>query len=328
MRTFATLFCLTVPLVPAPETAARQRLSFALAEGTVLEKQFSRSVELSVDEWELTLNGEDMIEDERPEIEASFGTELSFRDEYRSVGESRPLRLARTFSTLETSIESSTPEGEFSAEGESELEGATVVFTWDEDDEAYSLAFEPEDGGDDELLEGLVEDCDLRAALPPGAVEVGESWTLDNRAMYAVLEPGGNLHFLDPDGDPLQDEADEFDDPQGDCEATFLGLRDVDEVELAVIGLRLELSGEKETTGVDGDGDPTVHTASIEFELEGELLWHPTEHRPVSLELTGTLSTLTVDQVNWTDEDGDYELIDTTGFDGQARFAYTWTRVE
>src|SRR6185436_14555092 len=152
---------------------------------------------------------------------------------------------------------------------ESDLEGQTVVFTLGEDGE-YQASFKG-DKGEQALLERLEEDMDLRALLPGGAVEADKSWDIEAPALHSVLNlPGGNMKLKvegeeDSDGrlgEELQKHV------KGKAKGTYKGQREVSQ--------RKPPAG---TTDV-----------SVEYTVEGELLWDSEAGHFHSCKLTSKLT--------------------------------------
>jgi len=291
-------------LVSAPRTAleADDALSFKVEAGTKLSKTFVTELALELEEITiaLTVDGEDQ-ELESPEVEMSIAeTEtVTFTDEYLALEDGRATKLRRRFDDLsETSARTMTDEegesDDTTEEGESELEGHTVDLTWDAEDETWSAAFaEGDEGGDDELLAELEHHADLIDFLPDGEVAVGAEWTVPAAAFLHLSNPSGELHLDTPsdkeeDDDDLQDQLDE--NMAGEITAKLVSVEDG----LATIELTLELttSGEVDEGAQEVDETMSVERSrkvELEFDLEGSLVWHVEEGRPVSLVLEGEL---------------------------------------
>ena len=80
-------------------------------------------------------------------------------DEYRKVGDGRPLLLRRTFE-----------------EAPAPFAGTSVVFTWIPEEGAYGKYYDAREASESALRD-LTEDLDLRALLPSSAVAPGDTWT-------------------------------------------------------------------------------------------------------------------------------------------------------
>lgn len=291
--------------VSAPRIALEADVTLALEveTGTKLTKTFVSDLALELEELTIALSvdGEDHPLDS-PEVEMSIAeTEtVTFTDEYLALEDGRTTKLRRRFDALtETSSRTSTGEEgeseETSEEGESELEGHTVDLTWDAEAETWGAAFAAEDeGGDEELLAELEHHADLVEFLPEGEVAIGAEWTVPAAAFLNLSNPSGELHLdtpsdKDEDDDDLQDQLDE--NIEGEITAKLVSVEDG----LATIELKLELktSGEVDQGTQEVDESTSVEmerAVQLEFDLEGLLVWHVEEGRPVSFVIEGALA--------------------------------------
>lgn len=311
-----SLFVLAVPALWA-FAAPADRIAFDVESGTSLTKTISSETELSMDDMTVAMNGEEMdIASMMGGLEMNISTtaETVVTDEYGSASDGRPSRLKRTYDRIanDTTMESSGMPmmgGEdMSMSGSSDLEGTTVVFTWNSENEDYDVAFDEGEEGDEELLEDLIEDIDLRAFLPTESVSAGDTWEVDNTAMIAILAPGGNLKIMPEDmgemGDMMGmpgngmnpfDHMGEFD---GTITAEYVGMRG----EFAVIKLEVDVSTSNDMTEMIselmddmdipeemGEIEMDYETVDIELEFEGsgELLWNVAGGHFQSFELSG-----------------------------------------
>lgn len=282
-------------------SAGAEGPSFAPTPGTSVTRTFATTAYLELDDLSIQFGGmevTDMIGD----VEAAFELELGLEatDVFERLGDGRPQRLTRSFDEIsgEFTMEYSADieSGEQSSSMESELEGATVIFDWDEDLEAHLISFE-DDEGDEELLEGLQEDLDLRAFLPPGSVDVGDAWEVEPAALGSLLMLGGVLGTLeDPEAAGSEDgiSLDSMDPVElleslldGDVTCTWKGVRDEEGVQVGVIEVSMEVDSTtdlsealmgvaEEASGGDLPDDFTIDQASLGLEVEGEglLLWN------------------------------------------------------
>jgi len=305
-------------LASAPRTAleADVTLTLAVEAGAKLKKTFTSELALELEEIALALSidGEDQ-ELESPEVAMNIAeTEVvTFTDEYLAVEDGRATQLRRRFDDLsETSARTMTDqEGESeetTEEGESGLESHTVDLTWDAEGEAWTAAFaEGDEGGDDELLAELEHHADLVEFLPEGEVAIGAEWTVPAAAFLHLSNPSGELHLDTPsdkeeDDDDLQDQLDE--NMSGEITAKLVSV----EEGVATIGLTFELETSGEVDGGTEEVEESVTLAMarkvvLEFDLEGSLLWHIEEGRPVSLAIEGKLG-FTSEQTQSSDQDG------------------------
>lgn len=286
------------------------------------ELSVTRTIEsvrnFSLDDMEMTMNGQPLPMDLEMEMDMSMTQKTVVTDVFGAVADGRHGKLTRTFDELAQNGEFSMrmammPDGgqDASIEGSSELEGKTVVFEWDEDDGAYGASFEGE--GDEELLEGLEEDMDLRVLLPAESVSEGDTWELDVKKLRTVLALGGNLKVMPDDSempeggmpgmDGMTDFSQMFEDlVEGDATAEYRGTREIDGVSCQVIGVTIDVRASADLTEQleenvsqslpDGMGEVEVEHVDMELEIEGEgqLYWNPAAGLAHSFEVTGTMS--------------------------------------
>ncbi len=269
--------------------------TFAPKEDSSVRKTFSEETELDLDLYEVSVNGEmnsptDLV------LNVNSTRNIVVTDEYGGHADGRLTKLSRLFEELDCSVEAivgqSGEENESLGEGESELVDAEVEFRWDEDEEEYVAAWVNEDDQPAEaFLAGLREDMDLRAFLPSGEVEDGESWEVDAAALTAILRPGGDLHLLPNDiGDDNGETvllcfwwcaAEIGDEASGEATATWNGV----EEGFGRIDIELEVSFDRDVT------DEMIDLAE---ELANESSADPPEfdEMTVSFDLSGTVSIL------------------------------------
>lgn len=315
------LIPLAVPALLAfayPET----KIVFGIESGGSLQKTFTNSVQLSLDDMSMTMNGQDppMM----PEIDMTLSTDMEVvvSDEYMAVAGGAPTKLRRTYDKLamntemimEMDIMGNSQNQEMPMTFTSELEGQQVDFTLDDDGSEYIASF-PEGEGDEELLADLTEDMDLRGFLPSGPVAENDEWEVDAALLVNLMAPGGNLKLIPEDVDMegmmgmnsnFGSTSDWFtEDMKGEVTATFSGTRDVDGVQVGVIALILDISNAVDLTDMveaamedmelppeAGDIEFDHMDIDIEFEGEGTLLWNLAGGHAHSLELSGDFGLL------------------------------------
>lgn len=300
---------------PAVLALARpsDEVAFAPAEGLRLTKSFNLNVTSTIDDMEMIVNGS---EQEAPpmEVETVQSFAITVTDHYVKTEGGRATKLERTFDGLSGEMEIAMQHPfmgnmDTEATSESDLEGLTVVFSWNEEDEAYDIAFSEDDADEDEeLLEGLDADMDLRGFLPTGPVSVDDSWSFDPNVLTGILAPGGDLSLLPQDLPAEMDMGSGLDyskflgEVEGDCTAVYEGQKRVDERTIAVIAVTMEVSSNNDITefmaeaaeksagasGMDIEQDVQSADITLEFELEGELLWDVESRHIYSLTLSGT----------------------------------------
>ncbi len=307
-------------------------VSFHPAEGSSLTKTFSTETEMSLDNMALLINGSpppmDLGDMEMTIVDSRS---VTVTDEYTAMGRGRPAKLQRTYvslgGTTDVSVDMAMMGGtnENTIESSSDLEGTTVVFTWDEDAGEYTTSF-LDDDGDDELLEGLAEDMDIRFLLPEdGTAAEGDTWEVPADALRHLIAPGGRLSLIPEEmeemgfggmGQGPQDPADILGDLDGSASCEFSGMRDVDGKQVAVIKVTIEVSTANDMTEKileqmeDADLPAEVSNMEIqhmdielEIESEGTLLWDVEAGVLYSLELSGT-QTMLMDMAMAMDAEG------------------------
>ncbi|MCB9915165.1 MAG: hypothetical protein H6828_08455 [Planctomycetes bacterium] len=300
LKSYSLLGALLLPsLALAP---GEVRLAFHVTEGTTLTTSSERVLTLELQEGELTMNFDGQEHGgEAPDVELTLveKEELVFRDEYAKLSEGRAGSITRHFETLATTSQQSLtdPEGEEHEEetpGTSELEGTTVVFTLDEDDGSYGVAYaEDVEDGDEALLADLDAVADFSWYLPAEAVEVDDTWPIDLDAFRHTGGLSGDLHIVreGDEEDPDDDFGEQFDDHlDGELEGRLVEVVEEDGRRIAVIAIQADLTTEIEQTEdleiEDGEGELT-RTFEFSFELTGELRWDVDGGHCAALTLSG-----------------------------------------
>ncbi len=309
-RAFLPLVVL-VPLVLANDWAG-DKPTYQPKEGTTLSKRISIQNELELDDMSMELDGQDMSEMAgQMEMSLKVMTELSVTDEYQALSDGRPTKLKRTFDEISSNTHISGSNPMTGAEEKdiplaSDLEGSTVVFSWDEDEATYSAAFDGEEG-DEALLEDLEENLDLRGFLPSAEVAEGDSWEIPAEAVKAALAPGGDIKLHpESDTDPMSgmnqfSQNDMIGELDGEFTAVYAGTREEDGPRVAVIKLKIEAKSARDMTdSLDGvqdkmkedlppgfEMDISALDGEYEFEAEGELLWNLEAGHVHELHLSG-----------------------------------------
>ncbi|MEE8468435.1 MAG: hypothetical protein V3T22_08270, partial [Planctomycetota bacterium] len=265
---FAAALPALVAFRPTDRLPKVEKISFAPGEGTSLTKTFTNTMVFGLDDMSMLMNGEEhpMMPEIEMDMEVTSSTTIT--DEYVSMGRGRPQILRRTFDeigtemNLEMVIEAmgQSEEQNPSGAGTSPLEGETVVFTWDDEDEEYKVTFPEDAEGDEDLLANLIEDMDLRVLLPDGEVSEGDSWDIPLAGLVDVLAPGGDLKLdIDMDGagagmgspppEMMSNMREMFGDMlEGSATATFSSTRDVDGTTVAVIDIEIDIDTARDMT--------------------------------------------------------------------------------
>lgn len=307
--------------VPALISLAQpgDELRFAPEEGTELAKTFNTTVELSLDEMRMVMNGEEQDSSMlQMEMTMSNTSEFGWTDVFGKVVDGHPARVARTFDSLSNVTSTSqsnqfTGSMDFDVSSQSELEGETVHFSWNEDNSDYDVSFPEDSDADEALLEDLSEDTDLRGFLPESAVAEGDTWSVDANYLINLMGPGGNLKLVPDESDlpegsgptPGSDLSfsEMLGEIEGDVDCEYKGLREVDDHKLAAIAISIDVTSANDLTEMIKDKMDEIdmseqgveidfQSADVELALEGEglLLWNVAEGHFASFELSGDMS--------------------------------------
>jgi hypothetical protein len=307
---------------------------FAVEAKTSLAKSFEARMKLGSKGIKIFVEGRD--EPIRPpgDIHVSIDdtTHVDVTDEYVEMGKGRPAKLRRTFDKLQEKVtQTASSEGQGNEDGqsgdhekteESALEGKSVLFTWNDDSDAFVASFE-KDGGDPGLLEDLTEDMDFRAMLPKGKVAEDESWDVDAKSFDAVIDPGGDLKLQEKDKS-ADDDTDEHVGKEirkhltGKAHATWKGVREEDGKKLGAIAVSADLSSE-------GDAASTGETEGktrfqLKMELEGELLWDLSAGHFHSFRASGKVDLDTTSTAKVRIGEKTAEMRQELGLEGEATF--------
>lgn len=213
-------------------------------------------------------------------------------DEFTSVADFEVKKLTRTFESLtknrtETSQEPKSGEEKHREIPETcELEGKSVVFTWNAAKEEYDVAFK--DGTRDEKLLGKLEmDMDYRGFLPKAGAEVGAKWTVDLAEIKgAMFHPSGELPFHGEKEMPALDRRMRdalWESTKGEMKLELQAARDEDGIKVAVITFKGSFDSDAGTEREEGEKGPAKMHAVDAQTFEGELLWNAAAGRPHAL---------------------------------------------
>lgn len=313
----------TRPLLPAfgiallfSSARTGDEVSFHPAEGSTVRRSVTVDGDFQLDDLSVVVDGQDMGQALGAfEMSMEQRTHIAVLDVFGALTGGRPKTLKRTYETLESSV-GMTMSGPVSQSQDtassSDLEGETVVFTWNDDDGAYDVAFEGGEG-DDDLLEHLSEDMDARALLPDGEVDVDESWEVSLKDLDELAQPGGGLHFRPDDAGMSAEDLEVIEDMfsgfaedladalEGTCTCTYKGRREVDDVQVAEIELDIEIASTISLASLAEEifakiaeqagemPDISLDTAELNIDVEGSgtLLWDVEKGRLHSLQMTG-----------------------------------------
>ena len=85
------------------------------------------------------------------------------------------------------------------------LEGESVEFVWNEEEETHDVVLPDSSALEDEDLEGLIEDMDFRGLLPDGEVDEGDEWEIDLLVMLSLFSPGGDTKLIPETNEEMED---------------------------------------------------------------------------------------------------------------------------
>jgi len=303
---------------------------FAVEEKTSLSKVFERHMKLESKEFKIIVEGQD--EPIHPPGDLHFTIEdtgrIEVTDEYLAMGKGRPSKLKRTYDKIEETESQNARSGEGGEEEgdahekkeESALEGKTVFFTWSDEASGFVASF-AKDGGDAELLDGLIEDMDLRFLLPKGKVAADESWDLDAKAFGSILAPGGDLKLKEKDADEASDRSigkEIRKNLDGKAHATWKGVREEGGKRLGTIALSADLSSEGDAES-KGEEAGKVHF-KLKLELEGELVWDLAAGHFQSFQASGKVRLDTAESAQLEMGDKSAEMRQEITFEGETSY--------
>ncbi|MEZ6013644.1 MAG: hypothetical protein R3F49_00900 [Planctomycetota bacterium] len=310
-------------------------LELSVEAGTKLTKTFTSNLELELEGIDITFTvGGEEHEVESPDVSMTIreSESLTFTDEYLVVDGGRATKLQRHFDELteQSGRDFTDPDGEDESEeeeGESDLEGQTVILTWDGDAEEWSAAFaEVSSDGDTDLIGEIEDHADLVEFLPEGKVEVGAEWQVPVLAFSHLSSPSGELHLNTPS--ELEEPEDEAYEAQfeenlaGEITAKLVSVEEgVATIELTLeLATHVELEGESEEVGEDMEME-SVRAMSFEFELEGALVWNIDAGHAVSLQVGGDVKFVST-QTQSADQGGEsLEIVQAQRFSGTLQLA-------
>jgi len=297
-------------------------ISFAPAEGNSLTKTFTSEFDMSLDELDMTMNGEPMPVEIEIDMNIVAVSSTVVTDEFVELGKGMPTKLIRSYDeigsttsmSMEMSVMGTDQSQDEDRDSSSELEGESVVFDWNEEKSEFAVSFPKDSESDEELLEGLEEDMDFRALLPDGDVSEGDEWKLDPAVAVDILAPGGNLKLVPEDmseemealmggmgGNEMGDLRDWLEgEIEGSVTCTYVGMREVDGTSLALIEFAVNINTAVDMTDkvlekmdevpMPQGAEVELDHMDIEFEMEakGQLFWNVKAGHFHSFELTGS----------------------------------------
>ena len=293
MKLLATPLVLT--LLAGLDTSSEE-LVFAPEEGTQLTRTFEASADYDPAEVSISMNGEELdLEDAPQGYPVHFEERIVVKDRIEGVEDGRPSAVVRLFVDLSQETKFSLEEEQVEELSTSDLEGRTVRFAWDDEEEEFvAEVADEEDELDEDVLEWLLEDLDLRGILPDEKVEEGDEWEFDPAVYLAFMWPSGLLDFHveeqqegpgDIDREIGQDTIEGI---EGTGKARFDGVREEDGVRVAVLQVEMSIETGADLTLNTEDGDEVEMEVAIERDLTGEILWDLEHGHFHSAELEGS----------------------------------------
>lgn len=213
-----------------------------------------------------------------------------------------------------------------------DLEGRSVRFTWNADEDLYTRKFAGPEEGQAELLADLEADMDYREFLPEKGAEAGAKWERDFADVKVYfLRPGGDLPFHGETPTRALDRRMReavWDATGGRVEFQLGTPREEEGRHLVAITFRGKNTAE---AGLDADGDepgPTRLELSADETFEGQLTWDLDAHRARSIEWNakGRLVLEVSLPIQRKDSDEKGTLVQAYSFDTDYDYTGTFTR--
>jgi len=259
-------------------------LAFAPATGADVTKSFEMQGSLTLDDVSMVFNGEEQDPSMMglpSDLAVDFGIEVGITDTFTAMKDGMVTDLTRTFDSMRVWSEST--DGESTDDEMEELAGKKARFVWDEEEGKYNRTVVDDEESDPEDLDMVAIDMDLRALLPDGEVEAGDSWDISGFQVFSILFPGIDMEVA------LEENSDEmFEDAPAGMEeevlaalegvtatCTYAGTSEVDGTNLAVIEFvckidqATSLGPEALDEGIEDGG----FEIAFELEIEGECTW-------------------------------------------------------
>jgi len=256
-----------------------EELVYAPDEGSTLSRTFDAEASYDLDGIRVEIDGEEVPHGETPELTIDSDEHVAVTDRLLSVEDGHPLSLRRKFDELSRSVTYSSTEQDEDLEESSvcDLEGSTVHFEWNAEEGAYEASDE-DDVLEQDVLDDLIEDMDLRQLLPDGEVDPGDEWDVDVDAYARLMWPGGFLHFYPEDGEldekEMESDREMVANLEGEGTVKFEEVREEDGVSLAVLTVRIEVDSHATTATEGPGGSEAERTLEMSREIEGTLLWN------------------------------------------------------
>lgn len=312
MHTLKLFAALIAPAVLATAPKLADDLAFKPAADSRVDKTFVHKLDLTLDEMHFKFGEEEVPSGDLGQFDLSIVDEskIEFSDHYVSLAAGRPKVLERKFVALASGgvekVKTEDGGDERKTDRTSHLEGKTVIFKYGDEGGDPEIAFDEKSAGDKALLDGLVEDADLRAFLPGRAVADGDTWAIDAKHFNALFSPGGEMHLesSEPEEDSQVNRVELRDNVQGKIKATYKGERDEKGVKVAVIALEFEVNTHADDDDELDEGVTQHSEYAIDLKLEGELLWDNAAGHAHSVDIHGKAK-VKIEQLTHSKDDED-----------------------
>lgn len=282
-------------------------LHFAPAEGSKVRRTITLDHSLVVQEMQtITPSGPQSSQEQ---ISLSAHQVLRTLDEYRKLGDGRPLLLQRRFDEVGWVGQFDLPAGKEEIKAISPLGGVSVVYTWVPEEQTYGRYYDAHEPPEEVLLH-LEEDLDLRALLPASAVGVGEGWSVPAAKLLDVFAPAGRLdlrfeakktrqNLLRTLRCGLAGNYGEFfgGDSSGECKLQLRSVAQEQGRSLATVELQVEIENkidqrglqQSQMTGPENASGYVCKRAPVtwSFAGKGTLVWDLRAQRAASFQLQG-----------------------------------------
>lgn len=190
--------CAPLLLALAPVS---DELAFKPKDGTEVAKKLELELELGLDDFSLSVNGQDVGKDAVQGLDGA-SVLLHFAagttDKYVKSEGGKIVELLRTYDDLALKSEmgdESSDDTDVDA-----FEGHTVRFRWDAEKKEYAKSWEGK-AADDDALADLSPDLDVTCLLPEKKVAEGDTWEVKGEALAGLFFPGGLMPMKADEGD-------------------------------------------------------------------------------------------------------------------------------
>lgn len=163
-------------------------LSFGPKPGTYAVRRVNIEHELSLRELSSVRSG--AVQSSTDPVDLRATQTLQCTDQYKQVGDGRPLVLERRFDTLDWKGNLLLAGKQDALSARSPMATLSIVYTYVPEEQDYGRYFSAREGVE-EMLYGLREDLDLRCLLPVGPQAPGAQWTVEPSRMVDVFAPAG-----------------------------------------------------------------------------------------------------------------------------------------